>query len=154
MPTKRKRRERFHRPEVDPVHWSLLTDSPLPDDGDPFAIFDFDVAAHGLWDRFRDRIMVAWLEVNPGTRPQHWWKFDAPEPRRLLKGPGRPAWERLCIAPGYRLGIPAMWTDGDPGLLVFESQYGYLQRHGLLEPGEGESIEPVVVPGDWRLSSR
>lgn len=167
MPTKRKRRERFRRPEIDPVHWAMLTDSPIPEDSCPFAYFTFrpDVA-RTLWDIYRERILSDWLECSPGTRPQHWWKFEAPraedttgyehcaglmiQPRKLLKGRGIPAWERLCLLPAFHLGIPHFWTGGDPNKLVFESQHDYLLRHGLLEAGEGESIEPVFIPRDWR----
>ena len=167
MPTKRRRRERLRRPEVDPVHWALLTDSPIPEDGCPFAEFTFvPDLARSLWDTYREQILSDWVESSPGTRPQHWWKYEAPraeditgferfademiEPRKLLKGQGRPIWERLCFKPVFYLGIPFSWIDGDPNDLVFESQHDYLQRHGLLIDGEGESIEPVFIPHDWR----
>lgn len=50
----------------------------------------------------------------PGTRPAGWWDFDAPEPRRDA-GPDR----------------------------RFEAEAAYLDRLGLLAPGEREALEPV-----------
>lgn len=171
MPTKRRRRERFRRPDIDPLHWCLLTDSPPPDplpaDWNPFSLRTFHRDAHELWALFRDRILYDWTIGNPSTRPSCWWRFDAPrcpalgegwyyqrdmiEGRRLLKGEGKPAWEKYNLVPSWNLGIPAHWCDGDPAALVFETQRAYLARHGLLGKGEGTSVEPEVTPMLWEF---
>jgi hypothetical protein len=155
MPTKRTRVERFRRGDVDPVHWALLTDSTPPEDGEALAEFTFDAIAGELWARHGAAILRDWIALYPGTRPSQWWRHDAPraadpdpecfyahtmiEGRRLLKGQGRPAWEVLNLVPSWHLGIPRVWSGGDPEALVFESQREYLKRHGLLEKGEGDS---------------
>lgn len=162
MPTKRRRRERFRRPDVCPEYWALLTDAPMPENPNPFAEIDFPNHARELWEKYRDAILADWIEAKPGTRPSHWWLYDAPrmfdlgkhagcyyakelcEPRKLLKGMGQPAWEVLAITPRMHLGIPRDWVDGVTANLAFESQHDYLQRFGLLKSNEGSSLEPEV----------
>lgn len=38
------------------------------------------------WGQIGGEITAAHIEENPGTRPRHWWAYDAPEPRRLIGG--------------------------------------------------------------------
>jgi hypothetical protein len=170
MPTKRRRRERFRRPDIDGYHWALLTDAeipePLPDDWNPFAFHTFHKVERELWALFRERILSDWLDARPGTRPRSWWRCEAPrdeklgqgwyyhadmiQGRLLLKGSGRPAWCKYNLVPSWHYGIPAHWTGGDPGALVFESQFDYLRRHELLVKGERRSSsEPEFVPALW-----
>jgi hypothetical protein len=112
-----------------------------------------------LWDRCGEHVLREWTAVYPGTRPQSWWKFDAPrmapgrwpgwffdgklpEPRRMLSGAGVPAWERYNLVPRYELGVPSCkWVDydqNDPP--TFESQAAYLRRHELLTPAERKQL--------------
>ena len=79
-----------------------------------------------LWRDHRDRIIAEHVSDFPGTRPQRWWEYDAPEPRRRLGGTGTPG---LAIDPN------------DPP--IFESEAAYLERHGLFLPGERKRLRKV-----------
>lgn len=154
MPTKRRRKSRSRIADVSPDVWALLVDC-APEN--PFEKFAHSRAEmRELWVLCRGQILSEWIATKGGTRPSHWWKFDAPrladiperfarcefasvmiEPRRLLGGAGRPAWEELSIVPSYRHGVPASWVGwDDDSPPVFETQFDYLRRHGLLESGE------------------
>src|SRR5262245_14339766 len=39
-----------------------------------------------LWDENKEEILEDWIAAHPGTRPWGWWRFDAPEPRRCVRG--------------------------------------------------------------------
>lgn len=45
--------------------------------------FDED-AARACWQEFGARIIAHWVELNPGTRPWGWWRWDSPERRRRI----------------------------------------------------------------------
>jgi hypothetical protein len=78
-----------------------------------------------------------------------------PEPRRRRGGIGKPRHERLAYYPSFRCGIPDDWTGAkldprDPPL--YEAQATYLERNGLLVPGEREMLttkdfKPEAVKG-------
>ncbi|MGK2924062.1 MAG: hypothetical protein ACSLE2_00430 [Lysobacterales bacterium] len=141
----------------------LLTGVP-PDDDDP-EVDPFDVVnlcydtrdRREAWESLREQIMGAWKL--PGCRPFAWWVYDAPrlplgtfpncyydgtlpEPRRHLSGPGRPLHEALNYVPAQRFGIWQWYGDPDDPP-AFESQFAYLDRLGLLLPGE---VEPIPEP--------
>src|SRR6056297_1539328 len=117
---------------------AFLFDEPLPEGGNIYS--EFDYFPEKLWPIWREYVLATWIKEKPGTRPAAWWLFDAPrmsapgklagtfalremcEPRKLLKGIGRPAWERYAISPRLHLGIPETWTEGDPARLEFETQ--------------------------------
>ncbi len=165
---KRRGRKRVNPDDISPGAWALINDEPRPDDDNDDASWDYWFLDRyewklPLWERFGERIMSTWIANKPGTRPSCWWLYEAPradpgrragwydadrmiQPRRLLGGSGRPAWERYAYGPCFHLGIPKLWTEGDPAELVFETQYDYLKRHSLLERGEGRSAEPEFSP--------
>jgi hypothetical protein len=109
--------------------------------------FKDEVHRRAVWEANRERIMAMrgkddpgannYFEGQPtgfahGSRPHAWWNYDNPvkEPRQQTAGePVEPADERLTF------GTPALWERPVPGAL-WESQYTYLKRHGLLFPGE------------------
>jgi len=73
-----------------------------------------------MWDDEKDKILdqcgefviEEWIRQRPGTRPDWWWKKEAPEtPRRL-------------------------------GASVYESEAACLKRLGLLTPAEEKRLEP------------
>lgn len=86
------------------------------------------------WRDHGDRALAVWVASNPGTRPDNWWRYASPEPRRQLSGSG--------TARGSHQRFPAM--QGVPGVLgavegdepVFETEREYLERLGLLMEGE------------------
>jgi hypothetical protein len=102
------------------------------------------------WNDVRDEALVDWVREHAGTRPSAWWKFDAPQPRRRLGGIGD-----TCAA-GFDLGMPRWWTTpalarhsrfvavdaADPPR--FESEAAYLERLGLLPPGEKGRLTPAA----------
>jgi hypothetical protein len=101
------------------------------------------------WDASRDAVLAEWIQTNPGTRPAHWWLFDAPEQRHRIGGKGTPCHEVLAYAPAFNLGIPAAWIidqqtadrvnverydPTDPP--AYESQAAFLKRNKLFLSGE------------------
>lgn len=125
-----------------------------------------------LWRDHGADVVARWAVDHPGTRPSLWWAFSAPrapfgslphmfpdasfpQPRLRLGGTGRPAYEVLAYTPSFAFGLPVMWvgvSDEDPPL--FESQAAYLDRNGLLLPGERRRLSPAdfcpapITPGD------
>lgn len=157
MPTKRTRKSRNRVSGVSPELWAYLADVEPQDPEDHFFEWhNFQENGRELWAQYREQVLADWIETKGGTRPSCWWLFDAPrlaniperhahcyytpemiEPRRLLSGAGRPAWEVLSIVPRYRYGVPTSWVGWeDDAPPVFEDQFDYLRRHGLLAPGE------------------
>lgn len=163
---KRRGRKRVNPDDISRGAWALINDEPRPDDdGESWDYWFLDSygSKRRLWEDHGERVLTHWIDQHPGTRPHCWWLYEAPrgepgrfmgavwadmmiEPRTLLKGDGRPAWERYAYAPCFQLGIPKLWTEGDPAELVFEPQYDYLKRHGLLVRGESRSPEPIFEP--------
>ena len=164
MPTTRKRTTRKRIEDVSASEWALMMD----EDADSFAYFLSNEGLRDLWERCRDLVLDKWVRTRPGTRPSLWWRFDAPrepagthpgyfydgalpQPRKRLGGTGTPAHEVLAYVPSTRYGIPSEWKDidhSDPP--VYESEAAYLERHGLLLPGERRMLrkadfEPVKV---------
>ena len=182
MTTKRTRRARNRRAPLDPGLIRYLKD----DEGAKFPYFATDDEIRAAWNELRDSILADWTDRYPGTRPLHWWKFEAPEPRQRLGGTGSPAHEVLAYVPEHAFGIPVSWVsqwdadyyngrardvNGQPigteyeeghfaGVPIdpedqplYESEPQYLQRLGLLLPGELERLspadfEPEAVEGD------
>jgi hypothetical protein len=165
MPVKR-RHPKQHR-GTDPVVWAVLSDEPLPPDADTFGAFllsypdRFNPCAE--WQALGADVVREYAAKHPGRRPTRWWIYDAPpagergciEMRKRLGGIGTPACEHLAFQPFQQeLGIPSAWISVDDLRLfelscapvdlddppIFESQANYLQRHGLLLPGEAERL--------------
>ena len=121
--------------------------------------FSSDEEIRATWDEISEEFVARWAEQRPGTRPRHWWGFDAPEPRRRVGGIGQAACEVLADAEAYQLGIPTSWVEPwhvdlygpdftgvavdseDPP--VFESQAEFLRRLALALPGELERLTPA-----------
>ena len=154
MPTKRIRISRRAEERGIPEElWCRFTGTELPRTANYFR-FAFPRDPVGDWDRHRDVVLVAWIRKHPGTRPQAWWEFDAPEPRRRLGGKGTPCHGVLAHAARYASGIPEDWIADfwivDQGVKaerfdaddapVFESQAAYLRRLRLLHEREGTRL--------------
>ena len=163
MPTNRRYRARVRQAPIDPTHWALLTDAPLPADANPFLVIDrnFDRVMRPLWEEYGVEIVVDWIDAHPGTRPSLWWKYDAPraagqdklpphqrqvEPRRQILGEGVPLHEVQNVLPSYNFGIPD-WCGDPVEAPIFESQHAYLKRHSLLRKGErAPRVDPFRSP--------
>lgn len=154
MTTNRRYRTRVRQDPIDPTHWALLTDAPMPADANPFLAIDnnCDRVMRPLWEEHGAAILAEWIEAHPGTRPSYWWRYEAPrsgesiEPRRHLFGEGVPLHEVLNVGPAYTCGIPD-WCGDPDNPPIFESQHAYLKRHGLLVKGERKPrCDPFVHP--------
>jgi hypothetical protein len=104
---------------------------------------------HALWTEHRAEILGDWIRVRPGTRPYAWWRFEAPEPRQVVVGaellkPTRApddwafVWRGNFGRPAFVQVRPRGWL----GLPAIESHAAYLDRLGLLTPGERDRLEP------------
>jgi hypothetical protein len=103
------------------------------------------------WLEHGAQITHSWARRFGGTRPSCWWRFESPEPRRLLRGAGGiPAG---CVAT-FAYGLPCgLWISGTPAPR-FESQFQFLRRHHLLLPDEGRPIrephpDPAHLAFEW-----
>ena len=80
------------------------------------------------------------------------------EPRRRLGGLGTPVFECMNYVPAFASGVPSSWVSAFDVLYYpdfeglapdpndppkYESQAAYLQRHGLLLPGELKRLDPA-----------
>jgi hypothetical protein len=122
-----------------------------------------DEAIRAAWNELRPTLLPKWISDRPGTRPYAWWRFEAPERRQRIDGKPHPFdckertlhvakndnpdfWKR---AYGLHWGVPACFIppfDGDlyrdfmQNILhgresqIFEPEWNYLQRLGLLLP--------------------
>lgn len=141
-------------PDISPEAWAFLNDAEPPENDDGWECFmlEFhDEPKRTLWYQYRDMILTHWIQTKPGTRPSCWWLFDSPratarqrsefdenqhadmiDHRRQISG-SKP--RRDATAPCYDHGIPKhLKYSGEPP--EFESERAYLDRHGLLMPGE------------------
>ena len=80
----------------------------------------------GQW--VKGKIYFAW-----GERPDAWWEFEAKEPRRLISNPCKFLTDTLAF--GKHTGYGGCENSEFP---EYESQFEYLERLGLLLPGESE----------------
>lgn len=99
--------------------------------------FPDEAAMKTAWEENRAELMAEWFTprgdytVDPmhwkehglGTRPFAWWKFDAPEPRKVLRGPG-------IVEPP---NVPKA---------LYESEASYLFRLNLLTREEKAKLTP------------
>jgi hypothetical protein len=169
MPLKRRVGKMRVSGELTATELAFLEDRPLPPDADfeadsqwwSMEVHDADPAfrpgrpsVSEMWRELGETITAEWAQDRPGRRPSSWWRFDAPEPRRRLKGCGEASWpDRLsrglptgwhwpvAIPGGQFSGGPAPCDPSDPPL--FESEPAYLRRLGLLVDGEADRLTDV-----------
>lgn len=65
MPTNRRYRTRVRQVPIDPTHWAILTDAPLPADANPFLAIDRDYDP--VMRRFGKSMGLRFLRI--GSRP-------------------------------------------------------------------------------------
>lgn len=117
-------------------------------------LFESDDELAQTWRENADWVLAEWIAENPGTRPEHWWRYDAPrdtstgrywdgefpEPRIRLGGTGQIAWELLAIKPMWPFGIPGGWITQDDVRIY---------RDGLkYRPGDPDWPGVAVDPND------
>jgi hypothetical protein len=61
--------------------FSLLDPPPATEDNPPP-----DDVLSAAWEELREELIAEQVAETPGTRPWAWWKWDAPEPRRVITG--------------------------------------------------------------------
>jgi len=105
-----------------------------------------------FWNRHRDAVVKHCAKRQPGHRPPLWWRFTAPEMRKRLGGIGTPLFECSAYSPTHCYGVPEFWRIPNNDYVVrgthisevdppcYESSAAYLQRLGLLLPGEKRRI--------------
>jgi hypothetical protein len=163
MPIKRRTGKAHVSNNLTDWEWAFMTDKAEPPDT-PFGVWwDMRRDDGGAFRPGRPTVAELWAvhgaaivqeqaAAQPGQRPRCWWRFNAPEPRRRVGGTGEPgradlsygiptswAWPRPVL-PGARFagGPPPVDPDDPP---TFEAEAEYLQRLGLLLPGEAERLD-------------
>lgn len=86
------------------------------------------------WSEHGERALAVWIADYPGTRPDNWWRYAAPEPRRQLSGTGVPRGGHRWWPASQ--GVPVIIGTDDSDPPVFETDRAYLERLGLLTAGE------------------
>ena len=148
MPTKRTRVMHTALPQISPTILSILSEglSPLPD-GEAAereaANWEFsrtDEEKARIFFQVKDAILAEWMRQRPGTRPDFWWRTEAPEKcRRRLGGIGDAAHEHLADVESYNYGIPS----------VFVSRFQESYYNGRARDVNGKPIGTEHAEGDF-----
>jgi hypothetical protein len=97
------------------------------------------------WAALEREVLAHFVQHAPGTRPDPWWWIVGRRYglRRMLSGRG------TALVWSCKRGVPENYLDRvEP--ITHESEAAYLQRHGLLQPGEAERIKPGAFdPVPW-----
>lgn len=134
MPAKRKLRTRVPVPGCRPDEWRLMLDM------EPENRFRrHDGVSRETWDQHKEAVLAEWTRLHPGTRPSHWWRYEAPQElvpgckgsevwayaaqRQRLGGKGDPAWLHLRLVPCFNRGIPANWISREAGFQSKDRQF-------------------------------
>jgi hypothetical protein len=131
---------------VGPTTLWALADGRLYEQPDPLDIWELSrldgmnaERERAFWDDHKAKILVDWIRTRPGTRPDRFWRFDAPEPhRQRIGGIGDPAFEHLAYVPSYKNGIPDIW------ITEFDTRY----YNGQAVTVNGDPIECQWKPGE------
>ena len=72
------RKRTLRAPTINDDLWAFIArDTPWPDRCfTQFVVTPLEVRA--IWNEHREHILNYWVITDPGTRPHHWWLFDAP----------------------------------------------------------------------------
>lgn len=99
MPTKRKPITRA--PASIPAGlWAWLTDQPIDPDHNEGILQVYRCEPAELWRAHRSRVLAWWIGKHPGTRPELWWRFDAPGERRRSESEAAFLRRHRLLAPG------------------------------------------------------
>ena len=126
---------------------------------DFFHVFRTDAEQAIAWHDLRDELLEQWIQDKPFTRPDVWWRYDAPELRRCTNGVhpfDRPAFIDYCreweaIYPDSNItectkktwyGVPCIWGPPElDGTAEFETERAYLERLDLLTDHERQLLD-------------
>lgn len=134
-----KKKARMKKEICDPDIWAFLTDSCFGKDEINFDVFllqDSRSEQLKLWNQYRDEILERWISEMPGTRPNFWWRFDAPVARKKVNG--EDILPVLGVA-SYR-GIPQLSSLENDTTSLCESEPKYLKRNNLFVEGEEKGL--------------
>jgi hypothetical protein len=168
VPTNRRRRRQGRREALGPAwRWRLETGT-WPDEVDlpgedphelAHVFFASAEAVEAMWHDYGPDVVAAWAAAHPGTRPWGWWRYEAEEPRRVIRGaellkPRRKPEDWRFYWKDHR-GVQAFrqWRPKAAELPLIESEAAYLRRLKLLLPGERiraadyapQSVDPFLV---------
>jgi hypothetical protein len=122
---------------------AILCDEPPPPGSDPFERFSWGMAGtltlRQAWRQNAEWIVGRWAEAHPGSRPKHWWRWDAPEPRKRLGGVGTPAHQVLAYELVYDRGIPGYWVE----------PWMHRYFNGQFRTVKGKLVKSRFHPGDF-----
>jgi hypothetical protein len=166
MPTKRRNLRKLKKNVFSQTHYHCLQTGFVHVDCDGLSVGSLwssdrlQCELAGAWQFLAPQLLKEWIHVDPddryrygaaGSRPAAWWVYDAPERRRCLNGthphddPTRQAkineienkyphrsgdFDHLFYGCPNSFMVPADFTR------VYESQFEYLKRLGLLFDGE------------------
>jgi hypothetical protein len=126
--------------------------------------FQFISGYDGISEEVFEQALGVFVEAHPGRRPEWWWKpklrpgptawwsrLHATEPRRQVSGRMVKRWHRSANQ------TPSSWADRLPNLEWgfwhdepdpddpprYESEAAFLERLGVLLPGERELLKPA-----------
>jgi hypothetical protein len=141
--------------ELGPAGLQAYTKADRPEDYLEARYFTPATERAAAWREHGEAITAAWVAEHPGTRPWGWWQYAATAPRSCVEGvrhvwpvgSGDWVWRKEFGLPGRP---QARKPGAEPARIVFEAQAAYLQRLGLLAPGEAERLtaddfEPEIV---------
>jgi hypothetical protein len=146
-------------PQVSPTILAILTEGliwPMPGSEDDesqteilcWKYFKSDDEKNQIIASCRDVILAEWIRQRPGTRPDFWWRKEAPEKtRRRIGGVVGSAY---VAEEDFHHGIPSICVD-PKNPPKYESEAAFLKRHSLLTPAEKQSLKlkdfaPESVP--------
>jgi hypothetical protein len=119
--------------------WDYFRDWMTPDGRDDTA------ARRAAWEEHGEDLTRLHSEHYPGTRPQPWWTYDAPEGGQRRRVDGKPhPFEDGSIPPERQrlfFGLPACIQTPDHFDAVYETQRMFLQRHRLLTASERRRLQ-------------
>ncbi len=126
--------------------WTAARERAEADGTSLWELFVNDRHRHA-WRAIEADALREWVKFDPGTRPESWWLYSAPELRRVSGSFTQLPGAQRCQSTGVPYGEPD-W--GDPPMV--ESQPEYLDRLNLWLPGERARV-PAADFASQRFAS-
>jgi hypothetical protein len=131
--------------------WETASALQQSQDTNKWELFDLLMQHPDVWETIRPAALAAWTAEYPGTRPESWWLWSAPELRQVYGRFTASGGINRCHATGVPYGAPADWNDRP----MVESTPGFLDRLGLWLDGEHERVPAAAFepqPFSWELT--